>query len=103
MTSAPFVALQVVTRLQLILLAQSLGSRMDAARSKLELLVGTALELKNCALMRDVVKIIQETLKWNEAPGAATFQRTRVFPVGKQLERLNTLKPTGDLLPKRRC
>ncbi|CAE7722677.1 unnamed protein product, partial [Symbiodinium necroappetens] len=25
----------------------------------------------------------------------------RVFPVGQQLQRLNTLKPTGDLLPKR--
>ncbi|CAE7802768.1 unnamed protein product [Symbiodinium microadriaticum] len=28
--------------------------------------------------------------------------RPRVFPVGQQLQRLNTLKPTGDLLPKRR-
>ncbi|CAE7475502.1 unnamed protein product, partial [Symbiodinium sp. KB8] len=55
----------------------------------------------NCSLMREVVKIIQETLQWNAAPGMPSHARPRVFPVGQQLQRLNTLKPTGDLLPKR--
>eukprot|EP00913_Durusdinium_trenchii_P019270 g18112.t1 len=86
------------------------ASRRDRMR-KLQNLVETAQRLKDCTLMKEArprsesksprsrVKCI-ETLKWNEAPGAATW-RTRVFPVGKQLERLSTLKPTGNLMPKR--
>eukprot|EP00434_Breviolum_minutum_P026980 symbB.v1.2.023855.t1/scaffold2217.1/size85520/2 len=95
--------IQVLPRLQLVLLAQTLDSDVGEARKKLQSLVGTASIVKNCTLMKDIVKLIQETLKWNEAPGAqtSTWRTSPVFPVGKQLERLNALKPTGNLLPKR--
>lgn len=95
---------RALVRLQLILLAHTLDSDVQAARIKLQTLVETANVVKNCALMKDVVKLIQETLKWNEAPGSqrSTWRTTSpVFPVGKQLERLSALKPTGNLLPKR--
>jgi len=92
---------RVVQRLQLIFLARTLSAWEESARSAVSLLVNTATAVKNCSLMREVVKIIQETLQWNAAPGMPSHARPRVFPVGQQLQRLNTLKPTGDLLPKR--
>jgi len=101
---APLAAIpRVLVRLQLVLLAHTLDSDVGEARKKLQSLVGTASIVKNCTLMKDIVKLIQETLKWNEAPGAqtSTWRTSPVFPVGKQLERLNALKPTGNLLPKR--
>ena len=78
--------------------------REKKAKKKLQIKVIHSHIVKRKQSMQSYSDCISHVSFWAGFVGGNHLSpvRTRVFPVGKQLERLNTLKPTGDLLPKRR-
>eukprot|EP00931_Biecheleriopsis_adriatica_P053906 TRINITY_DN31665_c0_g1_i1.p1 TRINITY_DN31665_c0_g1~~TRINITY_DN31665_c0_g1_i1.p1 ORF type:complete len:1163 (+),score=281.39 TRINITY_DN31665_c0_g1_i1:105-3593(+) len=89
---------RVIPRLRLLLLSQTLRSRLLFARKQLDLLVTTGVALQRSSVLSDVVGIIQESLEWNLPASRAKdspSRRKRVFQIGDQLERLKTIKPQG--------
>lgn len=83
---------RAVPRLRLLLLEASLEERLSAARKQLELMVSAGRKIEQCRLLRDIVRIIQDSMDWNVGRTAAGAARP-VFQVGEQLDRLKTIRP----------